>query len=57
MSDETTPAGKGLSDEEMVQQVAEQTSSDLKVEDAFARESDGATSQTEAAKQDAHEAQ
>jgi hypothetical protein len=57
MSDETTPAGKDLTDEEMVKQVAEQTSSDLKVEDAFERESDGATSDTEAAKQDADEAE
>ena len=48
---------EGLSDEEMVKQVTEQTSNDLKVEDAFARESDGATSDTEAAKQDADEAQ
>ena len=57
MRDNTTPAGQGLTDEEMLEQVAEQTSSDLKVEDAFARESDGATSDTEAAKQDADEAE
>lgn len=46
----TSPAGEGLTDEQMVKQVAEQTSSDLKVEDAFTREADGATSDTEAAK-------
>ena len=57
MNDQSTPAGKDLSDEEMVEQVAQQTSSDLKVEDAFERESDGATSDTEAAKQDAAEAE
>lgn len=57
MNDQSTPAGKDLSDEEMVEQVAQQTSSDLKVEDAFERESDGATSDTEAAKQDADEAE
>lgn len=35
------PAGEGLTDEQMVQQVADQTSSDLKAEDVFARESEG----------------
>ena len=57
MSDQSTPAGKDLSDEEMLAQVAKQTASDLKVEDAFAREHDGATSDTEAAEQDADEAE
>jgi hypothetical protein len=45
----TRPAGEGVSDEEMSSEVAEQTSSDLAVEDAFERESDGATSDREAA--------
>lgn len=44
------PAGEGLSDEEMVEQVQEQTSSDLEVEDQFEAEADGASSDTEAAK-------
>ena len=46
----TEPAGKGLSDEEMVEQVEGQTSSDLEVEELFEAEADGATSDTEAAK-------
>jgi hypothetical protein len=52
MSDEsnTRPAGEGLSDEEMVQQVAGQTASDLKYGDVFERESDGAATDVEAAK-------
>lgn len=52
MSDEANvhPAGEGLSDEEMVRQVAEQTASDLKYRDVFERESDGATTDVEAAK-------
>jgi hypothetical protein len=45
----TAPAGEGVSDEEMVEQVAEQTSSDLAVEEAFEREADGAASDEEAA--------
>lgn len=49
------PAGEGVSDEEMAREVAEQTSSDLKAEDVFERESDGATTETEAAKADADE--
>jgi hypothetical protein len=57
MSDETNvhPAGEGLSDEEMVRQVAGQTASDLKYSDVFERESDGATTDTEAAKASAQE--
>lgn len=52
MSDEsnTHPAGEGLSDEEMVRQVAGQTASDLKYADVFEREADGATTEVEAAK-------
>jgi hypothetical protein len=52
MSDEsnTRPAGEGLTDEEMVEQVAGQTASDLKYRDVFEREADGAASDVEAAK-------
>lgn len=46
----TQPAGAGVSDEEFVEQVQGQTSSDLEVEDKFEAEADGATSDTEAAK-------
>jgi hypothetical protein len=46
----TTPAGEGLSDEQMAEQVADQTSSDLQHKDVFEREADGATTDTEAAK-------
>jgi len=46
----STTAGEGVSDAELVQQVAGQTSSDLEVEGAFERESDGAATETEAAK-------
>ena len=53
----TSPAGEGLTDEEMVEQVADQTASDLKHEDFFAREADGAVGETEAAKVDADEAE
>jgi hypothetical protein len=55
MPDETT-AGEGVTDEEMVQQVAEQTDSELSQKDFFERESDGTVSETEAAKADADEA-
>ena len=48
--DDVRPAGEGLSDEEMVEQVQGQTSSDLEVEEQFEAEADGATSDTEAAK-------
>ncbi|MDQ1744548.1 MAG: protease [Pseudonocardiales bacterium] len=46
----THPAGEGLSDEEMVRQVAGQTASDLKYSDVFEREADGTTTDVEAAK-------
>jgi deglycase len=46
----TTEAGEGLSDDEMVEQVAEQTSSDIREADVFKREADGTTTDTEAAK-------
>jgi hypothetical protein len=43
-------AGEGVTDEEFADQVAGQTSSDLKHADVFQREADGATTETEAAK-------
>jgi hypothetical protein len=46
----TRPAGEGLSDEELVREVEEQTSNDLKAEPQFEAEADGAASDTEAAK-------
>ncbi len=49
----TKPAGEGVSDDELAEQVGEQTSSDLQAEDVFERESDGAATDTEAAKADA----
>ncbi len=49
---ETRAAGEGLSDEEMAREVAGQTSSDLKADDVFQREADGASSDVEAAKAD-----
>jgi hypothetical protein len=52
----TRPAGEGVDDGEFAGEVAEQTSSDLKVEDAFEREGDGATSDVEAAREDADDA-
>jgi hypothetical protein len=57
MSDDpkTHPAGEGLTDEEMAEQVAGQTSTDLEYADVFEREADGATTETEAAKATADE--
>ena len=52
---ETRPAGDGVSDEQMTQQVAGQTSSDLDAEDVFERDADGVTDPTEAAKESADE--
>ena len=49
----TKPAGDGVSDAELVEQVGEQTSSDLQAQDVFEREGEGAASDTEAAKADA----
>ncbi|MCW2613952.1 MAG: hypothetical protein JWN08_946 [Frankiales bacterium] len=46
----TAPAGEGVSDAELAEQVGEQTSSDLEVEEAFEREGDGAATDTEIAK-------
>ena len=51
----TAPAGEGVSTEELIEQVNEQTSPDLKVEGAFEREADGVSGDTEAAKADADE--
>lgn len=47
---ETRPAGEGLTDEEMAREIADQTSSDLKADDVFEREADGAAGDVEAAK-------
>ncbi|MEO9138317.1 MAG: hypothetical protein ABI345_04560 [Jatrophihabitans sp.] len=52
---ETYKAGDGVSDEEMVAQVGEQTSSDIEWADVSKREADGATTDTELAKADADE--
>jgi hypothetical protein len=52
---ETKAAGEGLSDQEMVEQVAGQTDSERKWTDVFERESEGTSSDTEAAKADADE--
>jgi protease I len=51
----TRPAGDGVSDDQIAEQVGEQTSSDLQAEDVFERESDGAATDTEAAKADGAE--
>jgi protease I len=46
----TRPAGAGLSNDDMADQVGDQTSSDLEAEDVFSRETQGAATDTEAAK-------
>ena len=51
----TKQAGDGVSDDEMVEQVRNQTDSELQQADVFKREADGATTDTEAAKADADE--
>jgi hypothetical protein len=51
----TRAAGDGVSDDQLADQVGEQTSSDLEAEDVFERESDGAATDTEAAKADGSE--
>ena len=53
----TRPAGAGVDDETLAQQVGGQTDSNLAVEGAFERESDGAASDTEAAKASGDELQ
>ncbi len=57
MSDEKNvhEAGEGLTDDQMRDQVASQTSTDRKHADVFERESDGASTDTEAAKASAEE--
>jgi large subunit ribosomal protein L4 len=45
---ETKPAGEGVSDDDAVAEVAEQTSSDLKAEDVFERETEGTSADTAA---------
>lgn len=52
---ETQAAGEGLTDQEMVEQVNDQTPSEEEYKDVFEREKDGATTDTEAAKADADE--
>jgi hypothetical protein len=49
-SGETHPAGEDLSDEEMAQQVADQTPAEERYKDVFEREADGTLTDTEAAK-------
>ena len=51
----TRPAGEGVDDSELAEQVGEQTSSDLQAEDVFEREADGAATDTEAAKAEGDE--
>lgn len=46
----TKPAGEGVGDQELADQVGDQTDSNLAVEDAFEREAGGAGGDTEAAK-------
>lgn len=53
---EEKAAGEGVSDQEMVDQVAGQTDSELQQQDYFEREAEGTVSDTEAAKADADEA-
>jgi protease I len=53
---EQKAAGDGVTDEQMVEQVAAQTDSELDQKDYFERESEGVVSDTEAAKADADEA-
>ncbi len=48
----TRPAGEGVDDAELSEQVSEQTDSNLEVEEAFERESDGAATDTAIAKAD-----
>ena len=48
----TRPAGEGVSDQQLAEQVGDQTANDRKAEDVFEREAEGAVSETEAAKLD-----
>ena len=51
----TRAAGDGVDDQELTEQVADQTDSSLEAEGAFERESDGAATDTEIAKADGDE--
>ena len=53
----TRPAGEGLDDDALAEQVSEQTDSNLEVEGAFTREAGGASTDTEAAKATGEELQ
>ena len=53
----TKPAGEGVDDAQLAEQVADQTDSNLEVEGAFEREAGGAASDTEAAKASGDELQ
>ena len=46
----TKPAGEGIDDQALSQEVAEQTDNNLDVEETFERESDGVATDKEAAK-------
>jgi len=54
---ETKQAGEGLSDEEMVEQVAEQTPAEERYKDVFEREADGTLTDKEISKADADDLQ
>lgn len=54
---EIKQAGEGVSDEEMVEQVAGQTPAEERYADVLERERDGALTDTEIAKADADELQ
>ncbi len=51
----TSTAGEGVSDDQLTQQVADQTDPNLEVEGAFERESEHSATDTEAAKAGADE--
>ena len=52
---DTEAAGAGLSDQEFADRVSGQTSNDLRAQDVFERERDGASSDGEAADVDAED--
>lgn len=53
----TRPAGDGIDDQSLAEQVGGQTDSNLEAEDVFEREGDGASSDVEAAKASGDELQ
>ena len=53
----TRPAGEGVDDDALAEQVSEQTDSNLEVAGAFEREAGGASTDTEAAKATGEELQ